>query len=80
MAKPLIHIVSLPTNDLVKVLQKNGIQHQVHATQSSAIDAANIGDALLLLARALAFAAARCFTPFSRIKALEETVFDPALA
>ena len=50
MAKPLIHIVSLPTNDLVKVLQKNGIQHQVHATQSSAIDAANIGDALLLLA------------------------------
>ena len=50
MAKPLIHIVSLPTNDLVKVLQKNGILHQVHATQSSAIDAAKQGDALLLLA------------------------------
>ena len=50
MSIPLIHIVSLQTNDLVKVLQKNGIQHQVHATQSSAIDAAKQGDALLLLA------------------------------
>ena len=49
MAKPLIHIVSLPTNDLVKVLQKNGIAYQMHATQSSAIDAAKQGDALLLL-------------------------------
>jgi len=50
MAKPLIHIVSLPTNDLVKVLHKNGIPHQVHATQSSAIHAANQGDSVLLLA------------------------------
>ena len=50
MAKPLIHIVSLPTNDLVKVLQKNGIAYQIHATQSSAITAAEQGDALLLLA------------------------------
>ena len=50
MSTPLIHIVSLPTNDLVKVLKQNGIAYQLHATQSSAIVAANQGDALLLLA------------------------------
>ncbi len=49
MSIPLIHIVSLPTNDLVKVLVKNGIAYQLHATQRSAIDAAKLGDALLLL-------------------------------
>ena len=50
MFTPLLHIVSLPTNDLVRVLHKNGIPHQIHATQSSAIQAANQGDALLVLA------------------------------
>ena len=49
MSIPLIHIVSLPTNDLVKVLQKNGIAYQLHTTQRSAINAAKLGDALLLL-------------------------------
>ncbi|MFM7187696.1 MAG: hypothetical protein ACKO14_07745 [Armatimonadota bacterium] len=49
MSTPRIHIVSLPTNDLVKVLQKNGIAYLLHATQSSALDAAKQGDALLLL-------------------------------
>jgi hypothetical protein len=50
MSTPLLHIVSLPTNDLARVIRENGIPHQIHATQSSAIDAANQGDALLLLA------------------------------
>ncbi len=49
MSIPLIHIVSLLTNDLVKVLENNGIAYQLHATQRSAIDAAKRGDALLLL-------------------------------
>jgi len=49
MSIPLIHIVSLPTNDLVKVLEKNGIAYQLHATHRSAIDGAKLGDALLLL-------------------------------